>query len=259
MFRIRNILPLAALLVGAAILGAPAQARAFFQISVFVDGTNQGVTTTGSAINFGVNATVTDFTVVVGSLTNFPGTSASAFETNTTNNSVTATTSFATSHTVTIVVSENFWTAPGGPVLLSSSAGGSIVDAVDGGFSVAATNQGFVDNSNTLATTVSPGGVSTTKANASASLGGVGTDPLVYSPSPATQTASGGTPFALTQVFVYTFSAGAGAGDSAGGSGTVSVTTVPAPSEFVLGLTAIPFLGIGAWLRRRRLACLPAV
>jgi hypothetical protein len=251
---------LTAALVGAAMLAAPSQAHAAFQVTVFVDGVNQGVVTTGTANAFGATGTGIGgglFNIQVTSSTNFPGNPVSGSLTNTSNNQVAAAQNFNASHVVTIVISESGWTAPVGPVVLSSSAGGSIVNSNHSTFSVTATNRGFVDNSNTLATTTTPGGTATTLANASASLADVGTTSLTYTPSPSTTGAAGGTPFTLTQVFTFTFAAGTKGDDAANVGGTVSVTAVtgvPAPPQLVLCLTALPFMGIGTWLRRRRLA-----
>ena len=255
MLSFRKFLSAAALLVGAAIL-APAQARADFEISVFVDGVNQNVTTSGTANSFFFIGSVSDFNIQVTSGTNWSGAPTGALMSNTSNNQVT--TDFGAAggtHTITIVISENGWTAPTSSLLqLSSSAGGSIGDT-GGTLSVSATNQGFLDNTNTLATTATPGGSSTPLANASAALGATGTNPLVYNPSPANSIVPGGTPFSMTEVFSFTFTMGAGSGqDSADVSGSVSVAPVPVPPGFLLALTSLPALGVGAWFRRRRQA-----
>src|SRR5205085_2520500 len=97
------------------------------------------------------------------------------------------------------------WLAPtGNPLVLSNSAGGSI-GSTGNTISVAATNQGFLDNSNTLATNNAPGGASTPLQSASASLGGTGTAFLNYNPGTGVNpNVPGGTPFTLTQKFKFT-------------------------------------------------------
>jgi len=254
---------LCAALAGIAMAGLALPARASFEVLVFINGS--ATTVSGGLGNTGTNgSTATDFysigtagafNVNITSLTNFPGSPSSGLESNTSNNQITLGTTLATATTITIVVSENGWTAPASaPLLLSSSDGGSIGSA-GGALSVSATNQGFVETPGlTLPSTTTPGGVSTTLANASASLAGAGTNTLTYSPSPSTALAPGGVPFALTEVFSFTFAAGAAAGDTADVSGSVSVAPVPAPAGILLALTGFPALGVGAWLRRRRQA-----
>jgi hypothetical protein len=251
---------LGVILAGIAMAGLATPARANFEILVYINGTLTSVT--GGAANLGTNGSTANdfytigtagaFNVNITSLTNWSGTPLSGLESNTSNNQVTLNTTLAAATTISIVISENNWTEPAtAPLLLSSSAGGSIGSA-GGALSVSATNQGFVDNSNTLATLAGPNGTSTTLANSSASLGGVGTNTLNYSPSPSTALAPGGVPFTLTQVFSFTFAAGATSGDTANVSGSVSVAPTPAPAALVLALTGLPFVGIGTWLRRRQ-------
>jgi len=252
---------LGAILAGIAIAGLapPAQAVPNFQITVFINGVDQGVTTLGTANSFFVNQAIGGgaYNINFSSITNWSGSTAAATESNSVTGllTVAAPITLATPQTVTVVISESFWLAPSGALMLSSSAGGSIAS---GGtpFSVSSTNQGFVDNTNTLATTVAPGGTSTPLANAAASVGTSGTSPLVYSPSPATNLAPGGTPFALTEKFTFTVAAGqtlvSGDGENVSGSVNVAPTVVPVPAGFVLALTGFPVLSVGAWFRRRR-------
>jgi len=119
---------------------------------------------------------------------------------------------------------------------------------------VSSTYQGFLDNSNTLFG--QPAGGSTPQQSASASLSAPGTLPLAYNPATPTADVPGGTPFSMTDVLTFTFTLGKGSGqDTAAASFTTTADAiVPAPSGVVLALTAIPLLGLGAWLRRRRLA-----
>jgi hypothetical protein len=258
MMRFRNLLPLAlAALVGAATLGAPAPARAAFEILVFVDGVQEtlDLPVTGTSKAFGVlGATTSDglFTLSLSALaTNYSGTPSAALMSNNSNISVIQNFSESMPHTLTVVISENGWTAPASaPLILSSSAGGAI-GSTGGAFDLTATNQGFVDTSNALAG-LNPGGTSTPIANASASISGTGTASLVYTPSPSTNTAPGGVPFTLTQVFTFTSSNAGTIGNSVNISGSVSVSAVPEPSSLLSALAGVPVLGMGVWVRRRR-------
>jgi hypothetical protein len=259
MIRFRNFLPIAtAALVGAATLGATTSARADFAINAYVDGQQETLSTTPAGTNnaFGfIGATTGDglFTMNITSNTNWSGTPLSALMSDSNNITVTANFGGGTPHTLTVVISENDWKAPASaPLLLSSSAGGSI-GSTGGAFSLTATNQGFVDTSNTLPG-LSPGGTATPISNASASLGGTGTASLYYTPSPSTNTAPGGVPFTLTEVFTFTTSSVGVPGNSVSISGTVSVAAVPEPSTLLSALAGVPTLGMGVWLRRRRRA-----
>jgi len=265
MNRLRKILFVAALVVGAAFL-APTQARAAFEILVYVNGVQQ--TVTGALANTATNgSSATDFYIVNGSVggafsinitsldSNYPGTPTSANEANTTTGSITTTGTVAAGTTVSIVISESGWMAPStAPLLLSSSAGGSLTSA-GSAYSLTATNQGFLDVSSTLPG-LNPAGTSTVLATANGSAGAGGTAPLIYNPSPSTVLAPGGVPFVMTEVFTYTFPTAQSVtvGDSIVVSGTVGVTAVPVPAGFVLALTGLPALGVGAWFRRRRQA-----
>ena len=257
MLRFRSFLPVAALLVGAVILGAPTQARASFAITVFVDTVNQGVVlSAGSNANdFSVDpVNVTNFHISsISSLTNWTGAPDGAVMSNTTNLSIRTTFALPGTHTITIVISENGWLAPtGSPLALSSTAGGTIGHVGGGSNTVFATNQGFLDNSNTLATTLTPGGAFTPLATATAVASGTSTSNLNYTPSPGINAATpGGTPFNMTQVFSFKFTVTGGSQSTANVSGTV-VASVPAPAGLTLALAGAPFLGVGTWLRRRR-------
>jgi len=67
--------------------------------------------------------------------------------------------------------------------------------------------------------------------------------------STGTATYTGGNPFTLTNVL--TFNLGQNAQTS--GDSHLLVST-PAPAGLVLALTAVPVLGIGGWMRRRRMS-----
>jgi len=254
---------LSVILAGIAMAGWAPPTQAAFAITVYVDGTNQNVTTLGTANNFGLGfgISVTDFSnIQVGSLTNFPGTNPNANESNTTNGQVT--TAFGTSggtHTITFVISESNWSAPTSIALgLSTTGGGSIGGGLGG--TINATNQGFLTPNDILVdTSATPGGAPTPKQTASALSPLTGTNSLVYTPTPATSVVPGGTPFTMTEVISYTFTVAAGSGQITGDfSGSVNASPVPAPAGILLAITGLP-VGIGTWLRRRRQVRLTAV
>jgi len=260
MTRTRNLFVVAAL-VGYAVLGAPGQARAGVAITVYVDGVNQNVALdAGSTANkFNVTgAAVSNFTVSITSLTNWAGTQDGSFMSNTSNNQIT--TNFGSSggtHKIDIVISENGWVAPVGPgIVLSTTAGGSLTNIGSATATVAATNEGFLDTSNTLATSATPGGAFTPLQNASASRTGTGTKTLTYLPDNggngvSNPNVNGAAPFTLTQVYSFTFTTTGSNQVSADVSGSV-VAAVPAPAGLVLAFTGLPVLGVGGWWRRRR-------
>jgi hypothetical protein len=261
MIRFRSIAPLVAALVGAAILGGPAPARAAYSVQVYDDGVLQagiGLIVNGNSLIFG--GSTTHFSITNGSgLSNNPGTQGGS-NLNLSSNEQIATTFGATggTHTITIVLSQTGWTSPTGtPLVLSSSAGGSIAYVAgtnpNATESVSSSYQGFLDTTDTLFG--QPASGSTPGQSASASLSSVGTAPLNYSPGTSTSLVPGAVPFSLTDVLSFTFTLGAGSGqDTANASVSTTAAATPAPAGAVLALTGLPFLGIGAWLRRRKQA-----
>src|SRR5262249_33659135 len=152
----------------------------------------------------------------------------------------------AGNHTLKIVISENGWTAPAGnPLNVSTSAGGST--GGPGGTTVNASNQAFLDTSNTLATTATPGGtaVPASPATASATSPGTGTNPLLYNPSPAVSLVPGSSLWTLTNMLTFS-STNWQVGSTANVSSSVTVTpaAVPVPAGLVLALTGLPCLGL---------------
>lgn len=260
-----------AALVGAATMAAPPQARAGFAVDVYDDGVLQGgvfsfVSGSPGAYSLIFVGTTTHFSLNGSGISDNPGTPSDAHLQLGSNEQVSA--NFGTSggtHTIKIVISEDGWTNPmGNPLLLSSSPGGSFGYSAGINSSahqkVTATYQGFLDNTDTPFG--QPAAGSTTIQTASASLGSVGTANLVFSPGVSVNAGvPGGTPFSMTGVLTFTFTLDAGSGTS---SANVSASTTaappsradvaPAPTGLVLALTGAPFLGIGAWLRRRRQA-----
>lgn len=273
MIRFRNFLLVVALLVGAAILGAPAPAHATYEVAVYDDGTLAFTATgSGSLANTLVlyGGSTTHFTVTSGSSTsNFPGL-ASGSNLNLGNSTQVSTTAgfvAGTTNTLTIVVSENGWMAPTSSLLaLSSSAGGSAGNSGTANMTISSTYTSYLDSSagnnvylnGTPPTTfVTPAGgsaPSNTTGNVSVAPGTPSTNSLVYNPASATAIVAGGTPFTMTSVLTFqvTLAAGDTGGASFGANDTTTANAVPAPAGLVLALTGLPCLGIGTWLRRRQ-------
>jgi len=258
-----------AALVGAAILAAPTQARADYAIRIFDDGNLEFQRGTGSDVGAGVFGTfgnsliftsaTTHFSITNGSgLSNNPGTQGgSNLDLSTNEQITTAFGSIGGTHNIRIELSQTDWLAPtGSPLVLSSSAGGSMGSVLGGGTpsaSVAATYQGFLSTSNALF--AEPVAGSTPIQNASASLTTAGTASLVYSPGTAVNPlVPGGTPFSMTDSAFFSFTVNAGSGQVTANVSGSTVASVPAPAALVLALTGAPVLGVGTWLRRRRQA-----
>jgi hypothetical protein len=234
MIRFRNFLPLAAILVGAAVLGAPARARATFEMHLHSAATGADVVITdngagdlnpalgvitfsGAVGNFAINVNTGESKPVLGSATapqmdlNFLATKLVG----------------SPADTLTVEISDQgFLTSP---LSVGGQVGGTFSGSVTG-----VTALDAFDNGNTLFGTA--GGSKTATFTSSPFSG---TLPIL----PVT----GATPYSLTERVVIT--AGAGAGTT---SGDFEINSVPAPAGLVLALAALPVLGLGAWVRRRR-------
>jgi len=258
-----------ALLIGAAILGAPTPAHAAYNVQVYDDGVLQTVNLNGANPGAAINVftagnslvffgATTNFSISNGSgLSNNPGTNGSGNLDLSSNEQITTTFGAGGgTHTIQIVLSQTDWNTPtGSPLSLTSSAGGSAAyiagTAPLATQTISATYQGFLDNTNTLFG--QPAAGSTPIQSASVTLNTPGTAPLVFTPGTAgNNTVPGGTPFSLTDVLSFTFALDAGSGQATANVSASTVASVPAPAGVVLALAGLPCLGIGTWLKRRR-------
>jgi len=238
MLRYSKFLPLVAIaLVGAAILGAPAQARAEFRLSLQEAGVNGGaitqVATGGDFTPLQFSGTYGDFSVTFFGATSTNGASLSDIMSSTT----TIVNLNGSSRTLTMYVSQTNFTLPTGPKLnVESGQSGTLTS---GTVVLANQFQAYADAGN--------------------SINGIGG--FTNGAQTATQTGStfdtgsanglftrGSGSYSLTTVSTLNLSGGA----ILNLSNHENVTPVPVPAGVVLAISGLPFLGIGAWLRRRK-------
>jgi len=234
MSRFRKYLPgVVAALVGAAMLAAPNQAQAVFQMRIsstvagpggtllITDGGVGDVNPLAGAITFVGSIGNFSLTVNTGETKPFIGSATTPhMDLNFQANS-------AGSDTLTIEISDQgFLTSP---LPMNTSIGGTLSGAIA---SVKA--EATFDNTNTLFGGTAPPGYSQTFT--SSPISGVGGF-----------TITGGTPYSLTQRIIITAT-----GQGGLTSGDFELQAAPAPAGLVLALTGMPVLGLGAWLRRRR-------
>jgi hypothetical protein len=255
----------AAALVGAAMLGAPSQAHAGFQIRFTeVDSTNHVIGTTTSLVQANGNGTLQSFNTLVG---DFSITAA---------NNIVTTGGSVTAHSETINLTYNGATlGSGGPKLLVEFIGDGYVappsstafitnnsSPSSSGLTVhSVTQSSSVVNGNQvgggIAAGPAVGSVYTTYFTAgqlgtTTSTGAVGADTSgVLVPNPGV-----GPNFGLTTPFTfyqeYSFSNFGTTNQALSLSAGSNVMNTPAPAGFVLALTGLPFLGGFGWLRRRK-------
>jgi hypothetical protein len=221
----RNILTLSAILVAIATLGAPTQAYADFELKIstssgftttLIDNTNSGQLTFNGAAgaNFTVNVVTSLSKPVLGSATN-PSMDLNFVVVNTT----------GVLDTITLSASDTDF----GPLASASNLAMDIGGTLAPGAQV--TYQTFQDtnNANFGNTSASPVLTFLTSPYSGSSL-------LAADPASA---------YSLTQTIAITSGLGAT-------SGNATLTSTPAPAGLVLALSGLPFLSLGAWIRRRR-------
>jgi len=244
MLRIRNFMRLAAVLVGIAMLGAPTQAQAAFQLRYSLDGganfsspASDGLggdldgPGNGSILIFAGNVTITAHATVT-----TLSTPLSIFD-------LAVSGSLAAGVNLVVQMSlDNIPTAPP-PQALTVNFSGSTNPAL------VSTAKTWVDSGNNLFTTgalntptaPNPGFI---KAAVTTALGAVSN--VSFSANP---------PYSVTaQIAVNNTGTVA---SSVSLDSNIQIAA-PVPAGFVLALTGVPALGIGAWFRRRTMARLTA-
>jgi len=254
MIRFRNFLPLVAILVGVAILGAPTRAHADFQIDVT---DSSGTTTvffapgTGPAAQAGLFTGLSGngeflITVLAGIVTE----SNAQTELDVTNLRVERL--VAGTGTLTLTLGANNLTLPPGTGLnWVSGAGGTYSPQPTGG-EVALTFQSYGDANNVLL------GTSQTLGS-QAAVPPSSTVPSTFDTGEATGLFTRGAgDFSLRSDITLTITNAAPAvpgvldGSIVGFQGHNIVSAVPAPPSLLLAFSGLPLLGIGHWLRRRK-------
>lgn len=249
MHRFRNFLPIVAALVGAAILGAPSRAHADFEITVY-EGSTAVLTVTQTSANNLTASTPGSITAVFsdGNVT-FSLFGAESKPLTGNNPSLAAedisiSGTFKTNVTLTVDVSDTDFqppSNPSGPGTLTATLSGnsgtpnnSLTNVFFNGY-LANSNKEYGGVPNPVpgtpgASTIS---VATTLANPNASASGIAVAPYSMS-SQSSFTNTGGNNVGFSFDNRLTFS-------------------TPAPAGLLLALMGTPLLGLGAWIRRRRL------
>lgn len=237
MLRFRNLLPAVAALVGAAVLGAPAKARADFELKITTtsgfstiihdDGAGDLDPTTPGHIVFSGAAGANFKITLVGSLSK-PASGSAANPDMDVTFQVTSTTGAA--DTITIQASDTDFgptQAGSGPMMI----GGTLIAGAT------VTYQTFQDTGN-------------------ADFGSTSASPVLTFPPPSSGAYSGSSSlhydadsnYSLTQKITVAYAAGA----KGTTSGDADLKGVPAPAGLLLALGGMPVLALGAYLRRRR-------
>jgi len=242
MNRIQNFLPLfAAALVGYGLLGMPAQAHATFRVTI-TDGTNTVTATDGGAgdldgtangvINY--SGSVGVFNISGGFSTSNSAANVQPAELTIINTSISSA-GFAVGvdKMLTITVSDDAFTAP--PPVPTAAMHSQLSDT-----QVAGLNTTGIAKIEFQSFLNAQAGTKLTLNNVGGTTSGLD---LVNIPS---------SPYTLKNVTVYTVH-GQGA-NTAITVNTTGITTVavPAPPGLVLALIAVPCVGLGRWLRRRK-------
>jgi hypothetical protein len=241
MFRFVIWLPCVAALAGAIMLGTAGPARA--DIELTLTNLSTGATASGDP---GVTGSTDVYTG--GTLGNIQIMGSIGFTTSSTStNAITELDTYSltntgtTAQTLQIMVSANGFTTPSAPPPMD------IFDTISGSTatgSISGTAQGYADASNTL------GGTGFSNPGLALSYSASGPS------QPFQGTLSGFSPgfsnsgaYALT--FIETITLDAGASVTLTGGNVQSVAT-PEPTSVITACTAVPFLVLGAWLRRRK-------
>jgi len=255
MNRFRTFLPLVAVLAVTTILGAPRQANADFIIRatdlLSGGGVNASVTQTGVSAADGsgslvFNSAVGNFsiTLVTNIATTGPGFTSASTTINITYNGPIG----ANSDKLIIEVLGNKFVNPTTPAPAQITSNASPSTSGLNASSVTMTSGVIAGN------VVALGAAGTTlggQLGTTTGTGSMGSASSVLTPNPVTgATFNIVNPFSFYQTYTITgFVNSSQAGSLSAGS---TVSAVPEPSGIVLALAALPLLGVGGWLRRRK-------
>ncbi len=240
MFRIRNITPLAAPWWGPPSWGRRQRPAPTFEVEVAEAGVDLGAGAGNPVIaasgadftSLSFTHTYGDFTILVfgGGSTNAANKSSLlSSTTDVSNNS-------ATVHTLTITITQTNYSLPTGPNLnVESGMGGTVNSGVLGPLGIF---QAYADATNAaFGTGFTNGPQNDTMLGSTFDTG-----------SANGLFTRGAGDYSITSVATLTLSGGG----VINYSNHVNATAVPVPAGVVLALSSMPFLGIGAWLRRRK-------
>lgn len=256
MIRFRKFLALMAIpLIGAAILGAPTQARAQWSVEVIISGASSGngtfaATVAGGGYSYGTTTGSTPF-YVTGTL--LESDILGALITVGNNAQIEVTTTSGGGTIQILATYQGFMVPNSTTVRLSSSTTSSTLGSDNvGTMTVGANYYGVLSSTNALYT-LPTGSNNTPLMTGSGSISGVGnTGTLPLNPATATAVVSSAAPFSLTSDLTYTITASGDInGDTVGESISTAASAIPAPAGLILALTGLPCLGLGRWLRRR--------
>jgi hypothetical protein len=231
-------------------LAAPSKSEADFMIQVSEDGKNfvtvasgsdfsplsfsGDISVNGSNTKSGASGSGGDFTITILGSSSNNGASLSKLLSSTTEVS----NNTSSLHTLVIEVTQSNYTLPASTKLTVESGLGGTVNK--GALGLAGIFQAYADNTNLDFGTGFTNGPQTAVPSGSTfdtgSASGLFTRPTSSSP------------YSLTSMVYLTM----GGNADINYANHVNVTPVPAPAGVVLAAASLPFLGIGAWLRRRK-------
>jgi len=251
MIRLRKFLPFVAVLVVAAMLWSPIQAQASFAVKI-VTLTNPG----GTIINDGgagdldtlVNNSITvnysDASYhLVGTIstTNAPGTALLAQV----DVSYNINTNPGTGGAASLSASASGFTQPSAnPLLMTSSLNGNGTNGPNGAGSISLQQFVATSGSNNALFTTSGAGVFSTPTQGPFNSG------APYNAANTSVGFSQAGPYTITDVLSFNLTSASNTSGDA--QSNVTPNAVPAPAGLFLVLSAMPVLGVGTWLRRRR-------
>jgi hypothetical protein len=220
MIRFRNFLPLAALLVGAVVLGAPTRAHADFALEYSVNGGAFTVVNNGTGFD---SVTVDGLTI--------QATGSASVSTGLSLIDLSVSGNYTGNATLNLVVEASLTgitTAPPPQVLVYKQTG-SLLPATGGSI----TEETWVNQTSTLFDTTT-GLLAVTGANTPNSSGSI--------------TFSGTVPYAATAKNTINITSPGPLGESISSDNNNSITPTPEPTTGALFLTALPLLGLSGWV-----------